>query len=118
MATRESIQIDFNRAVDQANQIDDVADSLGKLSDTSFAGTLQDISNNWKGDSATAYITKGNALQQKISGTSSNLHNIASTIRTAAKNIYDAELAAIEAAEAAEAAERLRMSTIKLSKKK
>ena len=49
-------------------------------------------------DAASAYLNKGFRLQNKISISSGELHNVASQIRRVAKQVYDAEMAALEIA--------------------
>lgn len=99
MATRESIEFDFRQAKEQAKQLDAIADSLGSLAKDKLSGSMQTLSQNWKGENASAYLSKGSTLQSNISSSSSELHQIASDIRTIAQNIYNAEMAALEIAE-------------------
>ncbi len=100
MATRASIEFDFRLAIEQADKIDELADSLEALSSKKLAGTMQDIANNWKGERAGEYVNKGAQLQTRMSSSASTLKGIASDIRTIAKRVYDAEMAALEIAEA------------------
>ncbi|MBE5961764.1 MAG: PPE domain-containing protein [Lachnospiraceae bacterium] len=94
-----SIEFDFELANKQAEQLDALAAELGKLSTKSFDSTLQSLSSNWKGDSATAYLNKGAALQTRMNTTVKNMGTVAGSIRTIAKIIYEAELAAKREAE-------------------
>lgn len=99
MATRESIEFDFQQAMAQADKIDDLAAALNTLSNNKFQGTLQNINTNWKGERASEYLTKGSRLQLKMNGTADDLSGIASDIRTIARRIYEAEMAALAIAE-------------------
>lgn len=99
MATRGEIEFDFNRAREQADRIDGIADRLSKLSAKEFNNTLQNLSANWKGESALAYLSKGNRLQGEMNSTVNELRSVASDIRTIAKKIYDAEMAVLNIAE-------------------
>ena len=98
MATRESIEFDFRKALSQADKIDTIANNLNRLSRTEFGGALQNVSAGWKGDNANIYLNKGSALQGKMDGTVKELYAIASDIRTIAKRLHDAEMAALEIA--------------------
>lgn len=98
MATRESIEFDFKRALGQADKIDTIADNLGRLSRAELGSVLQNVSAGWKGDNANIYLNKGSALQGKMDGTVRELYAIASDIRTIAKRLRDAEMAALEIA--------------------
>ncbi|MBQ0028685.1 MAG: hypothetical protein KBS96_08810 [Lachnospiraceae bacterium] len=99
MATRASIEMDFNLAKNQAARLEELADRLRGLSDNRFGGTLNNISSNWKGENASAYLSKGSKLQNKMDRSSSELYQIASDIRLMAKRIYDAEMANLLIAE-------------------
>lgn len=58
------------------------------------------LSNEWTGDSATAFRSKGEALGKELLETAKLMENTARAIRKTAKNIYDAERAAIDIIEA------------------
>lgn len=98
MATRESIEFDFRKALAQANKIEAIAERLGRLSGMEFGNTMQNLSSGWKGENASLYLTKGSRLQEKMNGTVKELYSVASSIREIAKRIYDAEMAALEIA--------------------
>jgi len=98
MATRESIIFDFRRALEQADKIEEIANNLSNLSGQRFEGTMQNLSSNWKGENANLYLQKGEKLQGKMNVTARELRDIASDIRTIAKRLYDAEMAALEIA--------------------
>ena len=95
MATREAIEFDFRKALGQSDKIDEIANQLNRLSGTEFESTMQNVSAGWKGENASLYLSKGSALQGKIGGTAKELYGVASDIRTIAKRIYDAEMAAL-----------------------
>ncbi len=99
MASRYQISMDFGQAKRKADELERIADELGRLAGTEFADTLNNLGNNWKGDNAQAYIQKGMSLKEKMENTAGSLRASASTIRTVAKNIYDAEMEALRIAE-------------------
>ena len=106
MASRHQIQMDFKRATQKAKELDDIADNLSKLADTDLQNTLDGLNNDWKGDNAGEYIKKGFALKENMDKTVKDIRETAGTIRTVAKNIYDAEMEALRIAEEREAAAR------------
>ena len=106
MASRERIEMDFTRATQKANELDGIADNLSKLADTDLQNTLDGLNNDWKGDNAGEYIKKGFALKENMDKTVKGIRDTASTIRTVAKNIYDAEMEALRISEEREAAAR------------
>lgn len=106
MASRYQIQMDFTRATQKANELDGIADNLSRLADTDLQNTLDGLNNDWKGDNAGEYIKKGFALKEDMDRTVKDIRETAGTIRTVAKNIYDAEMEALRIAEEREAAAR------------
>lgn len=90
-----TITFNYNRAMQQANELDEIANSLSNLTTSDFEGTLQNISVNWKGENARQYLEKGECLQTDMCSTVCSLHSVASEIRTVAKRIYDAEMYAL-----------------------
>lgn len=104
MATRESIRADLNAAYAQANQLENAARRLDSAAgDAGLNGSLSMVQANWTGNNANNYLNKGHELKRKMNTSASRLNQIAGTIRTVAKNIYDAELRNIELAEQREA---------------
>lgn len=99
MASRASIEFNFNKAKAQADKLDAVADQLNTLSDSKFGGTMQHLSSNWKGENASLYLAKGGKLQDQMNATSKELKSIAADIRTIARRLYEAEMAALRIAE-------------------
>ncbi len=95
MATRESIEFDFQQAIAQAEKIEELSVALNTLANNKFQGTLQNIQVNWKGERSVQYLSKGSKLQGKMDGTACDLSQIAEDIRTIAKRIYDSEMAAL-----------------------
>ncbi|MBD5459952.1 MAG: WXG100 family type VII secretion target [Lachnospiraceae bacterium] len=106
MASRYQIQMDFNKAGQKANDLDDIADRLSRIADTDLQNVLNSLGSDWKGDNAGAYIQKSQGVREHMQETVKDLRNTATTIRTIAKNIYDAEMEAVRIAEEREAAAR------------
>ncbi len=100
MATREKIEFDFRQAMRQADRIEEIADKLNRLSSSKLESSLQNLSVSWKGENASAYLAKGERLQGKMGQTAKGLQAAASDIRTVAKRLYDAEMAALAIASA------------------
>ena len=89
-------EINFNdrKALKQASQLEAIATKIQNASRNELQGILQQVHSAWQSDSAPAYLQKGRKVQGDISTIGSNLKNIASTIRTVAQIIYEAELEA------------------------
>ena len=95
--TAREIDINFGNAMSKANELDELAGQLsgvrGDLNES-----LQMLSANWQGESATQYIAKGMDLTEQIQSTARNLNNIADAIRSSAIRIRNAERRALELA--------------------
>lgn len=100
MATREKIEFDFRQAMRQADRIEEIAEKLTRLSGSKLESSLQNLSVSWKGENASAYLAKGSRLQKEMNQTAKGLQSAASDIRTVAKRLYDAEMAALAIASA------------------
>ena len=99
MANRWQITMDFNSAKSKASELERIAADLKRLANTDLDGTMTNLSSDWKGDNATAYIRKGQNLKEQIQRTAASLEKTASTIRSIAQNIYDTEMEAVRIAE-------------------
>ena len=93
-----SIEMDFSKAKRQAQELDEVAGNLEKLSGTQLEDTLGQLGANWTGDNSVKYIGKGKALQENITATAGSIREVASAIRELAEVIYEAEMEAWERA--------------------
>lgn len=94
MSTLSEIYFNYDKAIGQANRLDDIAKRLTNAADVSMEGILGDVHNAWKSDSASAYLKKGEKVEKDIRTTAKNLQSIAQTIRIIAARIRNAELEA------------------------
>ena len=94
MASLSEIYFNYNQAIEQAKQLDEVAGRLTNAADKDMEDLLNDVNSAWKSDSAPQYIKKGQKVEDDMRTTAGNLKNIAAAIRTIAKRILDAELEA------------------------
>ena len=95
MATRESIEIDFNKAMELAGQLDDIAAYIEGEINSVLSGSLQEIAGNWKGSNAEKYIAQGGILEDRLQTDIAEYRQAAQDIRDTAKRYYEAEMAAI-----------------------
>lgn len=93
-----AIQMDYGRAMRQAQQLDEVAAHMKRLADQKLEGIMENLGSGWTGDNSAKYIGKGRQLEERIIGTSHSLAQIAQSIRTIAQNVYEAERRAWEIA--------------------
>lgn len=93
-----TINMNYRKAIEKANQLEEIANSIKNMADRQLGMSLQEVSNCWKGDSANEFIRKGSGLQQQIYNTARQLKNTAATIRNIAERTRRAELRAEELA--------------------
>ena len=98
MKSEAEIIFDYRQAISKAEELEGVVANLRQLSNNDLEGSLQSLSNAWRGEASEAYIGKGKKLQERILANAKNLENTAKTIRSTAKRIYDAEMRALQIA--------------------
>lgn len=98
MASEATIQYNYNRAINQARTLEQLADELKGLANRDLETTISNLSSNWNGESATVFIQKAQKAQEDMRGNANEIRNTASVIRRSAKNIRDAELRALQLA--------------------
>ena len=94
MSSRWEIRMDFQQAMNQARRLDEIADRLEKVAKKSMEQSMQNLASAWKGTNASAFLQKEDRLQEKIKKTADNVHAIADDIRSVARRVYEAEMAA------------------------
>lgn len=94
-----SIKIDFAAANAQAQRLEDIADEIRRMTNVRMKNTMDQMSANWKGGSASAYFAKAETLQSDILKTAVQLESVAKSIRSTARRIYEAEQTALRLAE-------------------
>lgn len=92
--TLAEIYFNYNRAMEQANRLDDIGRQLDKQSDNKMEEILNNVRSAWESDNSAQYVKKGQKVQNDIKTTADNLHRIAETIRKIANQIREAELEA------------------------
>ena len=93
-----AIQITFHEAIGQADNLSDCADNLKSIQ-SQLDGIMEALQSGWSGEAAGQFMGKCSALQQKIGRASSDLGQISTSIRSAARAYYEAEMRALELAQ-------------------
>ncbi len=96
--SEHSIRMDFEKAKAAACRLDSIADSIASMLSGEYDGSLDTVRQNWRGDNATMFLTKGNELREKVNKTVSDLRATAEVVRRIAQNTYDSEMRALELA--------------------
>ena len=88
------IRMEYNKAMKQAEKLDQIAADLKRVADQRFTPSLSQINKAWKSDASVKFIRKGNKLAREILARARELEKAAETVRTIAKNTYNAEMRA------------------------
>lgn len=94
MSTLSEINFNYNKAINQAKELEEISRKMKNAANNTVEAILNDVHAAWKSDSTSMYIKKGQKVGNDIRITSTNLNNIAQTIRTIARRVRDAELKA------------------------
>lgn len=95
----DNISIDFESAQRKASELEEIAAELNRLVKGEYQQILQELSINWKGESADAYHQKAELLQEQFMRTVYDINTVANNIRNTAQKIYNAEMYAKQLAE-------------------
>lgn len=99
MAGEGSIQLNYEQAIAQARKLEALAEELRTIANTNLNNTISDLSANWNGESASAFIAKAEKTKEDILANVRELNKTASVIRESAENIRKAEEIAKKMAE-------------------
>ena len=92
MKTLFEINLNYSKAINQAEQLEGAARDLKNLANNDFQGCLDSIAVDWKGENARAYINKGIKLKDDIEKSAAGLEKAAKTIRNIAERTRDADI--------------------------
>lgn len=92
------IEMDFRKAMRQADHLNEIAERLKTLSDNNLENTLNNISNNWISNASNNFCNKGRKVENDILAIAREIENSAANIRSIARRVYEAEKHAEEIA--------------------
>lgn len=93
--TKAEIDIEFKRAIEQAEELEELSCMLCNISNVKFDNALTLLTNSWKGQNAGSYISNTRSLKNRLYGSAEILKDTAEMIRKTAQRIYMAEMAAL-----------------------
>lgn len=99
MKSESEIRMDFQRALEQARRLDALADSMDRRTADRMGDAVEGIHSAWRGDSASRYLGKVQDLQRELRQNVNSLRAAASEVRRVARQIYEAEMRALEIAQ-------------------
>lgn len=95
MRTKSQIEMDFERAISQARELEELSRELSQMASAHISGALEMLSSNWKGDNADSYVENGNKVTGEMLETADDLIKVAKNIRITADLVYNAEKASM-----------------------
>lgn len=95
MKTKEEIEIDFSRAISQAQELEQIAQELSNIANAHLEGAFAMLRNSWKGDNQTVFDQKGETITNEMYDTADEMIRVAKSIRTTADIVYRAEKSAL-----------------------
>lgn len=98
MNKKHQVKVVYNKAVMQANNIDDIANRIDKER-KKLSNDKYNLANYWSGDNAAKYKSKMNDRENELVSIAAELRKIAKTIRQVSKTSYEADMRAIEIAQ-------------------
>lgn len=95
MKSEYQIKFDFENAKAQAARLEELAAWLSAEVAGAMDDNAQQLHAAWTGENATIYLRKQDELKEEIDCTANTLRAIASDIKSIARQIYNAEMAAL-----------------------
>ena len=89
--TKEEIEIEFSRAIDQALELEHLADDLSRMANNQMGSALLVLKNSWRGDTGGSMELAGRRTTAEIYRTADDLIRVAKNIRSTADIVYRAE---------------------------
>ncbi len=93
--SRKQIEMDFSRAISQAQELETLADNLSRMANSGVESALLVLKNSWRGDAGESMELAGKKTTADIYRTADDLMMVAGSIRKTADLVYNAEKAAI-----------------------
>ncbi len=94
--TRQEIEMDFTRAIDQAQELEHLALDLSRIASSGVGSAVLVLKNNWRGDAGESMEVSGNRTNADIYRTADDLMRVAKNIRATANIVYNAEKKAVD----------------------
>ena len=95
MSIKTKIDIEFKRAIEQADELDELSGRLCAIGSVKMEEALKLLNKSYKGHNASRYMDKANRFRERVYDSAEILKSTASMIRMTASLIYEAEMAAL-----------------------
>lgn len=98
--TMQAIEMDFQKAKKQAEELEQIAQGVRQLAENSFQPCLSKAASVWKGEHAAVFCKKGAVVENNLRQSAEGLAHAAEAIRQIAQTTYEAEKRSYELAKA------------------
>lgn len=95
MKTKNQIEMDFERAISQARELEELSRELSMMASAHICGAIEMLNCNWHGDNAQAYMEGGKQISGEMLESADDLIKVAKNIRLTAGIVYNAEKSAL-----------------------
>lgn len=92
------IAVDFQKAINRAAELENLADSLRRTVNHDLAGAQERLKRNWGGESADLFMKKTSDVSERLLTVSEQIRKNARALRELAARTRDAEIRAYEIA--------------------
>lgn len=93
-----TIRMNFRNTIKQADKLESLSGKMERIAENDLVNTRSNLSYNWKGDNATAYMRKVQIVEGDLSSIAKNLSKTSDVLREIAQKTYEAEMRALERA--------------------
>lgn len=95
MSIKAEIDIDFKRAMEHADELDELSGRICNICRIKMDDAFSQITRSWKGQNYNDFMKKTGSLKDRVFETAEVLKCTADLIRNTAQLIYAAEMAAV-----------------------
>lgn len=96
MKSKQEIEMNFSRALSQAEELENLSKELSQMATEHVKGAIKMLMFNWQGDNSKLFVEKGEVLTNEMLETADDLIKVAKNITTTANIVYNAESAAFQ----------------------
>lgn len=98
MASEQTIQFNYNKALQQADSLLNISNDIRKIATDKLNDSIQAIDKNWDGENSKKFLAKSKKLKDQVEDSADDIRRISDAIKKMAKEIYDAEMESIRIA--------------------
>lgn len=96
MKSKKEIEMNFERAVSQAIELEELSKELSKLANNHLLGAIEMLGKGWSGENADRFLRGSRVATGEVLNTADDLIKVAKNIRTTAGIVYNAEKSAMQ----------------------